>query len=122
MQAQHLLQVFYDGGCSVCSKEISHYTKIADLNRVAFVDINAPEFEPARYRLSLEAFQAELHVRDATGQFHTGVEAFRKLWEVLPAPLYPMLSKITGLPVINAASRCGYALFARYRHLLPKAR
>jgi predicted DCC family thiol-disulfide oxidoreductase YuxK len=114
--------VFYDGGCSFCLKEISHDTKIADPTRVAFVDISAPEFEAARDRLSLEAFQAELHVRDATGQFHTGVEAFRKLWEVLPAPLYPMLSKITGLPVINAASRCGYALFARYRHLLPKTK
>ena len=63
----------------------------------------------------MEQFAAELHVRDSDGTYYTGVDAFRQIWQLLPPPLYPLLSTFTGLPGVNFASRIGYGLFARNR-------
>ena len=118
MTATYPLTVFYDGACGVCSREMEHYSKVAD-QRVRFVDIAAVDFNAEDYGRSSDDFQRELHVCDADGCFYTGIEAFRKLWETLPSPLYPLLSLTVGLPGVNLAARTGYAIFARYRHLLP---
>lgn len=112
------LTVFYDGACGVCSREMAHYRSIAD-QRLQFVDISAADFDGANYGKSTAEFQAMLHVRDAEGRYFAGVEAFRRLWESLPSPFYPLLSGLVGLPGIHFAARTGYALFARFRHLLP---
>lgn len=114
------LKVFYDGNCRVCAKEIDVYRAKADSGRLIFVDIADTDFNANDYGRTDKEFQAELHVCDAEGQFFTGVDAFRKIWEALSSPLYPALAKLTGLPGINDAARSGYALFARYRHLLPQ--
>jgi len=115
------ITVFYDGVCGVCSTEIAYYRTQAD-ERVLFVDIAAPDFDAACYDRTQSDFQKELHVCDAEGQFFTGVEAFRRLWEAIPSPFYPLLSGFVGLPGINLAARTGYSVFARFRHLLPGSR
>lgn len=121
MKINYPLTIFYDGACGVCRTEITHYRSIAD-QRVEFVDINGPDFEAEAYGKTANEFQAKMHARDADGQYYTGVEAFRRLWAVLPSPLYPLLSSLVGLPGIHFACRIGYAVFARYRHLLPSSR
>ena len=118
MHVSYPLTVFYDGACGVCSREMTHYRSIAD-QRLLFVDISAADFDAASYGKSAAEFQAMLHVRDGEGRYFTGVEAFRRLWESLPSPFYPLLSGLVGLPGIHFAARTGYALFARFRHLLP---
>lgn len=118
MTVSYPLTVFYDGACGVCSKEMKHYRKVAD-QRVHFVDIAATDFNAGLYGRSNDDFQRELHVCDVDGNFYTGVEAFRKLWEALPLPFYPLLSLTVGLPGVNLAARTGYSVFARFRHLLP---
>ena len=121
MNARYPLTIFYDGACSVCSREMEHYRKVAD-QRVLFVDIAAVDFNAEVYGRSSDDFQRELHVCDADGCFYTGVEAFRKLWQALPSPFYPLLSLTVGLPGVNLAARTGYAIFARYRHWLPSSK
>jgi predicted DCC family thiol-disulfide oxidoreductase YuxK len=118
MRVAYPLTVFFDGACGVCSSEIRHYRSIAD-QRLRFIDIAAADFDPGKFGKTLEDFQKQLHASDAAGQFFIGVEAFRKLWEALPSPFYPLLSSVVGLPLINQAARFGYALFARNRHFLP---
>ena len=116
MTATYPLTVFYDGACGVCSREMEHYSKVAD-QRVLFVDIAAVDFNAEDYGRTSDDFQRELNVCDADGCFYSVVEAFRKLCQALP--LYPLLSLTVGLPGVNLAARTGYAIFARYRHLLP---
>jgi len=118
MLVSYPLSVFYDGACGVCSKEIAYYRSIAD-QRILFVNIADDDFDAASYGRTTAEFQAQLHARDARGQFFTGVEAFRRLWEALPSPFYRLLSRFVGLPGIHLAARTGYALFARCRYLLP---
>lgn len=120
MSVVYPLTIFYDGACGACSKEMGYYRSIAD-QRVQFVNIAADNFDAESFGKTIDDFQKQLHARDANGQYFTGVEAFRQLWDALPSPLYPMLSTVIGLPGINLAARTGYAVFARFRHLLPSS-
>ncbi len=114
------LTIFFDGACGVCSKEMTYYRSIAD-ERLIFIDISADDFCPQAFGKSQLDFQRELHVCDSKGNFFTGVDAFRKLWDTLPSPFYPLLSSFTGLPGIHLAARGGYKVFAKFRHLLPNS-
>ena len=114
------ITVFYDGGCRVCNSEVSHYKKISPEPGIDYININDPGFEPGHYGKSRDDFMAQLHVQDAGGNFHVGVEAFRLLWKKLPGPHYRLLASITGLPGINLLSRIIYRLFAENRHRLPR--
>ena len=119
MTITYPLTIFYDGACGVCSKEMNYYRSIAD-QRVEFVNIAAVDFDAVSFGKKDEEFQEKLHACDADGHFFTGVEAFRKLWDALPSPFYPILSNVVGLPGVNLAARSSYAVFARFRHLLPQ--
>lgn len=121
MQPTYPLTVFYDGACGLCAAEMRHYRAIAG-PQLQFIDIASEQFDAARYGKSPEAFRKALHLCDGDGQFYTGVEAFRRLWQTLPQPFYPLLAGLVGLPGVNLAARSGYAVFARYRHLLPASR
>ena len=118
MKITYPLTIFYDGACGICSTEIRYYRSIAD-QRIDFVDIAAVDFNAGSYDKQVEEFQQKLHACDADGHFFTGVEAFRRLWEALPSPVYPLLSTFVGLPGIHLMTRAGYATFARFRHFVP---
>jgi predicted DCC family thiol-disulfide oxidoreductase YuxK len=121
MKINYPLTLFYDGACGVCSTEIRYYRSIAD-QRVIFVNIASANFDAKAFGKTMDEFQVKLHARDAEDHYYTGVEAFRRLWEALPSPFYPLLSSFVGLPGIHLSARAGYAVFARYRHLLPSSR
>ena len=102
MSISYPLTVFYDGSCGICSTEIRYYRSIAD-RRLIFVDISAADFAAVGYGKPAGEFQKKLHAKDADGNFYTGVEAFRRLWDALPSPFYPLLATIVGLPGIHLA-------------------
>lgn len=121
MSVTYPLTVFYDGACGVCSSEMIYYKSIAD-QRIKFINIAEEGFCAEEYGITESDFQRALHVRDAKGQYYTGVEAFQKLWEALPSPFFPRLSSLVGLPGIYQIACAGYAVFAKFRHLLPKSK
>lgn len=115
------LQVFYDGSCAVCSREMAIYQKRKGTGRLIFIDISAPGFIAADHDRRQEEFMRELHVRDAQGDYFTGVEAFTRIWSAFPdSPLYSLLGHTISLPGIRQSADLGYATFARFRHLLPR--
>ena len=114
-------EIFYDGSCLVCATEIEHYRKRNPQQRLRFVDIMAADFQPQNYGKSQTEFMARMHVRDGQGEFSTGVDAFLQIWQAFPAGShYRLFAAFAGLPGINLLTRIGYAIFARYRDLLPK--
>ncbi|MDF1580349.1 MAG: DUF393 domain-containing protein [Desulfuromonadales bacterium] len=120
MNTKFPLTIYYDGSCIVCATEIDHYRRLQHQGRLQFVDITAPDFDAAIYGRTQGAFMARMHVKDAVGNFHVGVDAFLEIWSALPNRGYRLLGKAIALPGIHCAARCGYALFARYRRYLPK--
>ena len=120
MEGQKKITVFYDGGCRVCDREICHYQKIADTAAITYVDISAPEFDAGKYDLSYDALMRKMHVIDAEGAVHVGVDAFRRLWQQLPGPHYHLLAALVGLPGVRQIAGFVYSLFARNRHHFAK--
>ena len=115
------LTVYYDGACAVCSREMLVYQRRESAGRLVFFDISAPGFNAIEHGRSFEEFMKELHVRDAGGQFHTGISAFARIWSAFPeSPLYSLLERTINLPGIRQGADLSYAAFARFRHLLPK--
>ena len=115
------LEIFFDGSGLVCATEMESYRNSNPDNRFVFIDISAAEFDADAYGKSSAEFMAELHVRDANGVFYTGVDAFGMIWQAYPdGSFWRQVGALINLPGVNLLSRCGYRLFARYRHLLPK--
>lgn len=115
------LKVFYDGSCIVCSREMERYRRRDRGGALKLIDIAAPSFDPVAYGRDLDAFMAQLHVLDASGAFYVGVDAFARIWEVMPQRGFHLLAALIGLPGINLMARGGYRLFARLRRVLPKS-
>lgn len=121
MSASNPLNVYYDGTCRVCRTEMNIYKKRADSKMLNFVDISATDFVAEEHGRTQDEFMQQLHVRDNQGRFFTGVDAFIQIWNACPEQsVYRLLGRTAGLPGIHTAARGGYALFARFRHLLPK--
>ena len=113
------LEVFYDGGCNLCTREIERYRKIDSRHRLTLIDISASSFDPSQYDRDLSTFMRKLHVRDAAGDFYTGIDAFTRIWAVMPNSELHLLSAVVAFPGINLMARSGYWLFARCRQLFP---
>ena len=71
-------EVFFDGGCPVCSREIAFYkTRMADTD-VAWRDVAADT--PPAPDLTREDAMARFHIRQADGTLVSGAKAFLALW------------------------------------------
>jgi predicted DCC family thiol-disulfide oxidoreductase YuxK len=106
-------QVFYDGGCPLCRREIDHYRRLDRDERVEWVDIlQAPE-SLARAGLDREEAMARFHVLDGRGRWQTGAWGFAEVWSHLPyyRRLAGAVRGLGLLPLMDA----GYRLFARRR-------
>jgi len=115
------LEVFYDGACSVCRREMEQYRRRDADGRLRLINIAAEGFDAAAYGGDRKAFMARLHVRDADGVFHTGVDAFARIWESVPGSGWSLLAKTVQMPGVHAVASAAYALFARFRGYLPRA-
>lgn len=116
--SQSGITVYYDGLCQLCSREINHYKKMDGAHNIAFVDITSVGFSAEAESLDPLKVHQSLHVRDAQGKVHVGVEAFIAIWSQLNS-----LKKIVPLASfgpIKKVLEAGYFLFAKVRPLLPR--
>ena len=84
--------VFYDGGCSLCLREIEHYRRIDHLRRLSWIDISQEPERVHRHGLTVEKAMQRFHVLDADGCWQTGAAGFIELWTHLP--YYRMLARL----------------------------
>lgn len=108
-----MITVYYDGICSLCSKEISYYKKIANKEKFDWQDITKSSEGLNQHGYSLEQGLKKLHVKDSSGNFHIGVDAFIIIWRNLP--YWKLLSHLVSLPIIYQIAKFAYTKFANYR-------
>ena len=114
------LQIFFDGSCSVCAREMEAYRRKERTGRLQFIDISAPGFDPAPYHITLKELMHEMHAIDRENHVFRGVEAFRAIWQAFPASTGDgLLGALVKLPGVNLLARVGYWSFARVRKFLP---
>ena len=112
---QSRVTMFYDGGCSLCSREVEHYRRLDKTNRVHWVDINAGARVLDSIGIGYEEAMARLHVRDGAGRMKTGAWAFAAVWDQLP--YYRWLARAVRALHLLPAMEAAYTRFARWRLL-----
>ena len=106
------LQVFFDGGCPVCSREMAVLARRDRRQLIEFIDITAPGFDAAAWGREPAQLMAAMHARLPDGRWAIGVEAFRQIYAVLG---FGWLVALTRVPGLSHLLEAAYRLFARYR-------
>lgn len=106
------VEVFFDGDCPLCRREIAWMQGRDRSGKVRFTDIANPQFSPADYGLSLDAFMAEIQGRLPDGRWISGVEVFRRLYAAIG---FGPLVRLTRLPFVSGLLDRAYKGFARRR-------
>ena len=98
----------YNGACPVCGPEVRRYQRL-DARHGGDLGWRDIARDPAVLQdlgLDLEDAKERLHVVDAEGRIHIGVDAFVVLWSELPG--HRWLSTAIGAPVIRPVARFVY--------------
>jgi predicted DCC family thiol-disulfide oxidoreductase YuxK len=105
-------EVFYDGACPLCRREIDMLKRWDRRGRSRMIDISSPTFDPQGIGKTYADLMARIHGRLADGTFVEGVEVFRQLYGAIG--LGPLVA-LTRLPGVSQLLDLGYQFFARHR-------
>lgn len=112
MSAAYPLTLLYDAQCPVCSLEMDHLRERCRDGRLVFEDISQPGFDAARFGLTYEAVDAEIHGVRPDGSVIRGVEVLRLAYA---AAGLGWVMRPTGWAPLRPAFDAGYRVFARHR-------
>ncbi|MDR1888820.1 MAG: DUF393 domain-containing protein [Zoogloeaceae bacterium] len=111
------LEFLYDGHCAICRFDVANLRRRDAQRRLIFIDIQAPDFDPAPYGRALEALLARMTARRADGVIVDGPEAFRL---ALSAVGFAWLVAPTRWPGFSHITEWAYRWFARNRVTLSR--
>lgn len=106
------IEVFFDGACPLCRREVAMLTRRDRHHRIRATDISRPGFDPTSLGVRWSDLMAEIHGRLPDGSLITGVEVFRQLYGAIG--LHRVVA-LTRWPVIAPLLENAYRLFARHR-------
>jgi predicted DCC family thiol-disulfide oxidoreductase YuxK len=111
------LQVFYDGNCILCSKEISYYRKQKRADSIEWINIVDAQFKAEDYGLDPVRIHARFHAKK-NNIIVEGVDAFLWIWQELQIfkPLQFFAQNSLSRPIMNL----GYHIFVKIRPYLPR--
>lgn len=118
MNPSPLLTVYFDGGCPVCTREISFYQRQRGAEHIRWINLAHCPDDELGTDLSREAAYARLHARRADGELVSGAQAFAALWQALPA--FRPAGRVAALPGIVHGLEWGYRGFLKVRQLWRK--
>lgn len=106
------IEVFFDGGCPLCLKEVNLLRRWDLRGKIRFTDIDAPQFLAIQVGKSQGELMAEMHGRLPDGSWVRGVEVFRRLYAAVG---FGPLVELTRWPIVSHLLDLGYVIFARNR-------
>jgi predicted DCC family thiol-disulfide oxidoreductase YuxK len=106
------VEVFFDGDCPLCKREIKMLQMLDRRRRIRFTDIADPEFDAEQVGVSWDDLMGEIHGRLPDGTWVRGVEVFRRLYGAIGWKPLVWLSR---LPILSPLLDRAYRLFARNR-------
>jgi predicted DCC family thiol-disulfide oxidoreductase YuxK len=112
MPEPHAVEVFHDGACPLCAREIAALRRLDRRGRIRFTDIAAPGFDAAAIGVPWEALMARIHGRLPDGTLIEGVEVFRRLYAAVG---FGPVVALTRLPGVAHVLELAYRGFARNR-------
>jgi predicted DCC family thiol-disulfide oxidoreductase YuxK len=112
-------EVFYDGECPICRREIAWFQKLDRGQNLRFTDIADPKFDAPAIGKTHPELMAEIHGRFPNGSIISGMEVFRQLYAAVG---FTRLVSFSRWPVVRNALDAGYWCFAKLRTRLPRSR
>lgn len=106
------VEVFYDGECPLCVREIRLLRRLDRRGRIGFVDIAEPGFDPSPLGVDHATLMAKIYGRLPDGTLVTGVEVFRRLYAAVG---FGPLVQLSRLPGVSHALDASYRWFAKNR-------
>ena len=112
------LTLLYDGGCPLCLREVSFLRRRdqrlhPEAARLAFVDIDAADYNPALYGgISYREAMGRIHALRADGTVLRDVEVFRAAYQLIGLG---WLYAPSGWPGLKPLADGLYGLWARWR-------
>ncbi len=100
------MKVYYNGSCSICNTEISHYKK--KLSNIDYVDISK-NFDKNISHLTKNKLYRRMHIF-YEGKLISGSESFLILWSKIK--YWKILSKILSLPILRQVWFIAYEAIA----------
>ncbi len=91
------IEVFFDGDCPLCTKEIAMLRRLDRKERIRFTDIADPEFRAAAYDTDQDSFMEKIRGRLPDGTWIEGVEVFRRLYSAVGFRPIVALTRIPGV-------------------------
>ena len=74
------IEVFYDGSCPLCRREINYYQKLKSINKIEWIDISNGLLTEKLRGLPVEELKRRLHVIKNDDVLLTGGAAFSEIW------------------------------------------
>lgn len=114
----HQLTLLFDGGCPLCVREVRFLeqrdrTHNGDSPQIAFVDIDAADYDPAAHgAITYRAAMGRIHAIDCDGRVLCDVAVFRRAYELIGLG---WLYAPTRWPLIGPLADWAYGLWARWR-------
>lgn len=106
------IEVFYDGECPLCRREIDFLRRLDRRGRIRFTNIAAEDFDSEGLGIDFNRLMAEIHGRLPDGRWIVGVEVFRRLYAAVGWGWLVAVSRSPGVAQVLARA---YRLFARNR-------
>ncbi len=107
---QYHVEIFFDGDCPLCRREINLLKRMDRDHWVLFSDIAQPEFEVAGK--TFDELMDRIHGRLPDGSFIEGVEVFRRVYDAIG---FRWCVAITRWPGVRNLLDLSYHFFARNR-------
>lgn len=106
------IEVFFDGGCPLCLREVNLLKRWDRKQKIRFTDIDAEAFPRANVGKSYDDLMAQMHGRLPDGTWVRGVEVFRKMYAAVGFGPLVWMSRCPGISQLLDLS---YHVFARNR-------
>lgn len=105
--------VFFDGSCTVCSREVGMYRRLDRSCSIRWHDVSVDAGDLGKDGVDQAAALARLHARMPSGRLETGVDAFVAIWERVP--IFKPLAILARLTPVRWILERAYAWYAPRR-------
>lgn len=106
------VEVFFDGACPLCRREIALLARLDPNGRIRRTDISAPGFDAAALGVPLQTLMRTIHGRLPGGEWIEGVEVFRRLYAAVG---FRRVVAVSRLPLVRGVLDIAYRAFAKNR-------
>ena len=108
-----VISVYFDGKCSLCSKEIGYYRTIAPINTFLWKDISTEPEHLEEINVSQATALRRLHVLDSKKNLTVGFNAFIVIWSNIK--WWRFVALIASVPIFNQLLNICYNQFADWK-------